>query len=63
MKTHIVDMQCVNNYAHTRVELKVMSNFFLHANREQQTKESMVVDGTSCCVILKCLVMSIACIM
>ena len=41
---------------------KVMSNFFLHANREQQTKESMLVDGTSSCVILECLVMSIACI-
>ena len=26
--------------------------FFLHANWEQQTKESAVVDGTSCCVIL-----------
>ena len=26
-----------------------MSNFFLHANWEQQTKESTVVDGTSCC--------------
>ena len=25
---------------------------FLHANWEQQTKESAVVDGTSCCVIL-----------
>ena len=25
---------------------------FLHANLEQQTKESAVVDGTSCCVIL-----------
>ena len=36
--------------------------FFLHANWEQQTKESAVVDGTSCCVILKCLVTSIACI-
>ena len=35
---------------------------FLHANREQQTKESRVVDGTSCCVILECLVTSIACI-
>ena len=35
---------------------------FLHANREQQTKESMVVDGTSCCVILECLVTSIACV-
>ena len=44
----------------TRVVLKVMSNFFLHANWEQQTKESMVVDGTSCCVILECLVTSIA---
>ena len=35
---------------------------FLHANWEQQTKESGVVDGTSCCVILECLVTSIACI-
>ena len=35
---------------------------FLHANWEQQTKESAVVDGTSCCVILECLVKSIACI-
>ena len=25
---------------------------FLHANWEQQTKESAVVDGTNCCVIL-----------
>ena len=46
----------------TRVILKVMSNFFLQANWEQQTKESMVVDGTSCCVTLECLVTSIACI-
>ena len=45
-----------------RVIPKVMSNFFLHANWEQQTKESMVVDGTSCCVILECLMTSIACI-
>ena len=45
-----------------RAEPKVMSNFFLHANCEQQTKESAVVDGTSCCVILECLVTSIACI-
>ena len=37
----------------TRVVPKVMSNFFLQANWEQQTKESMVVDGTSCCVILE----------
>ena len=35
---------------------------FLHANWEQQTKESAVVDGTSCCVILECLVTSIVCI-
>ena len=35
---------------------------FLHANWEQQTKESAVVDGTNCCVILECLVMLIACI-
>ena len=43
-----------------RVVPKVMSNFFLNANWEQQTKESAVVDGTSCCVILECLVTSIA---
>ena len=35
---------------------------FLHANWEQQTKDSAVVDGTSCCVILECPVTSIACI-
>ena len=46
----------------TRVIPKVMSNNFLHENWEQQTKESTVVDGTSCCVILECLVTSIACI-
>jgi len=40
---------------------KSWATFFLHANQEQQT-ESMVVDGTSCCVILECLVTSIACI-
>ena len=34
----------------------------LHAKWEQQTKESVVVDRTSCCVILECLVMSLACI-
>ena len=45
-----------------RVVPKVMSNFFLQANWEQQTKESAVVDGTSCCVILECLVTSTACI-
>ena len=48
------------NTLHTRVVPKVMSNFFLHANWEQQTKESAVVDGTSCCVILECLVTSTA---
>ena len=36
--------------------------FFLHANWAQQTKESAVVDGITCCVILQCLVTSIACI-
>ena len=36
--------------------------FFLHANWEEQKKESAVMDGTSCCVILECLVTSIACI-
>ena len=46
----------------TRVVPKVMSNSFLHANWEQQTKESAVVDGTSCCVVLECHVTSIACI-
>ena len=46
-----------------RVVPKVMSNHFLHANREQQMKESKVVDGTSCCVILECLLTSTACIM
>ena len=45
-----------------RVVPNAMSNFFLHANREQQTKQSMVVDGTRYCVILECLVTSIACI-
>ena len=33
---------------------------FFACELEQQTKESMVVDGTSCCVILECLVTSIA---
>ena len=35
---------------------------FSHANWEQQTKDNAVVDGTSCCVILECLLTSIACI-
>jgi len=59
-----VQTSCSTNIAInvTRVVPKVISNNFLHANWEQQTKESMVVDGTSCCVILECLVTSIACI-
>jgi len=40
---------------------KSHKQLFLHANWEQQTKESKVVDGTSCFVILECLVTSIAC--
>ena len=55
-------LEAVDWFHITRVVPKVMSNFFLHANWEQQTKESAVVDGTSCCVILECLVTSIACI-
>ena len=47
---------------HTRVVPKIMSNNFFHANWEQLTKESKVVDETSCCVILECLVTSIPCI-
>ena len=46
----------------TRVVPKVMSNFFLHAKWEQQMKEIAVVDGTNCCIILECLVTSIACV-
>ena len=46
----------------TRFVPKLMSKFFLHANWEQLAKESAVVDGTSCRVILECLVTSIACI-
>ena len=63
---HIVYLTICCNFSvinnSTRVIPKVMSNHFLHANQEQQMKENMVVDGTSCCVILECLVMSIACI-
>jgi len=53
--------KCVHSVT-TRVVPKVMSNNFFHVNWEQQTKESKVVDETSCCVILECLVTSIACI-
>ena len=49
-------------YLLTRTVPKDMSNSFLHVKWEQQTKESAVVDGTSCCVILECLVTSIVCI-
>jgi len=59
MESFIVT-KCVKG--NTTVVPKVMSNFFLHANWEQQTKESRVVGGTSCCFILECLVTSIACI-
>ena len=58
---HVELIEIINRI--TRVVPKVMSNHFLHANREKQTKESTVVDGTSCCVILECLLMSVACIM
>ena len=57
-----VRIDYIHGQLYTRVVLKVMSNFFLHADWEQQTKESAVVDGTSCCVILECLVTSVACI-
>ena len=52
----------LNALDYTRVVPKVMSTNFFLANWEQQTKESKVVDETSCCVILECLVTSIACI-
>ena len=58
----LVDAFACAYQAATRVVPKVMSNFFLQANCEEQTKESAVVDGTSCCVILECLETSIACI-
>ena len=51
------------SFGHVRGSYRKSSaTFFLHANWEQQTKESVVVDGTSCCVILECLVTSISCI-
>ena len=64
MKFHIQkkDWISIQKIVCTRDVPKVVSNFFLHANWEQQTKESAVVDGTSCCVTLECLVTSIACI-
>ena len=62
MNCALINKPLAHNLYSTRVVPKVMSNNFLHANWEQQTKESTVVDGTSCCVILECLVTSIACI-
>ena len=62
LRTYRATLQVVYSFHSTRVVPKVMSNFYLHANWEQQMKESAVVDGTSCCVILECLVTSIACI-
>ena len=50
---YIILLYCLLSWDITRVVLIVMSNFFLQANWEQQTKESTVVDGTSCCVILE----------
>ena len=62
-KLFISTSDCIRDSKNTTVVPKVMSNFFFfHANWEQQTKESAVVDGTSCCLILECLVTSIACI-
>ena len=58
-------MRCIVTYATDMYEGRTESHeklFFLHANWEQQTKESAVVDGTNCCVSLECLVTSIACI-
>ena len=49
-----------NNIYEDRTESH--EQLFLHAKWEQQTKETAVVDGISCCVILECLVTSIACI-
>ena len=57
MKTYTTVMRMYEGRTESHEQL-----FFLHANWEQQTKEGAVVDGTSCCVILECLVSSIACI-
>ena len=53
---------CVNSKGNYEGRTESHEQLFLHANWEQQTKESEVVDGTSCCVILECFVTSIACI-
>ena len=55
-------IQYVSSHHHLKIKFNVTlirgsyrkswATFFLHANWEQQTKESAVVDGTSCCVIL-----------
>jgi len=47
----------------TRVAPKVISkHFFACKPGTADEGEYMLVDGTSCCVILECLVTSIACI-
>ena len=56
----VISFTCTNGIYEGRTESH--EQLFLHANWEQQTKESAVVDGTSCCVILECLVTPIACI-
>ena len=60
-RSHIYQLRIQYNNYEGRTESHEQL-FFLHANWEQQTKESAVVDGTSCYVILECLVTSIACI-
>ena len=65
---YTIGTECVARSKHSPLrlyEVRTESHeqfFFLHANSEQQTKKSAVVDGTSCYVILECLVTSIACI-
>ena len=62
VSNRVSEMEWYFFFVSTRVVPKVISNFFLHANWEEQTRDSVVVDGTSCCVIHECLVTSIACI-
>jgi hypothetical protein len=57
-----VPFMTVRNLVIRRLYQKSWATFFLHAAWEQQTKESTVVGGTSCCVNLQCLVTSIPCI-
>ena len=60
----MMQVMTINRFLLERYEGRTESHeqLFLQANWEQQTKESMVVDGTSCCVTLEYLVTSIACI-